>query len=230
MLGTIVEFIRSLFILTGMVANKSSFPPPLSQTREAELLNELKDGDADARSELIEHNLRLVAHIAKKYTTPQRTADDLISIGTIGLIKAVNTYNAEKARSFAGYASRCIENEMLMFIRSEKKYRNEVSLEESIGTDRDGNEITLRDIIASNDEPIIDSVITRAGGRTVREAVDSLLSAREKRVIILRFGLDDGLPKTQRETAKALGISRSYISRIEKRALIKLNSYLTEKL
>lgn len=229
MFTALIELFRSLFFLTGMVSQKSSFPPPLSREDEASLLKALERGDEEARNELIEHNLRLVAHISKKYTTAQRTADDLISIGTIGLIKAVNTFNAEKAKTFAGYASRCIENEILMFIRSEKKHRNEISLEESIGMDRDGNEITLRDIIASSDEPIIDGLIKESGDRTVREAVNALLSALEKRVIILRFGLDDGIPLTQRETAKDLGISRSYVSRIEKRALKKLNSFLSDK-
>lgn len=230
MIGALIELIKSIFVLVGAITPKGSFPPPLSQKEEAELTKRLESGDAEARNKLIEHNLRLVAHIAKKYASPSRSADDLISIGTVGLIKAVDTFNGEKCKSVAGYASRCIENEILMSIRGEKKYRGDISLEEPIGSDRDGNEITLSDVLASGDAPLTDSVIEASNAKTLRAAVGKLLSEQERIVVILRYGLKDGVPLAQREVAKLLGISRSYVSRIEKRALTKLNAYLSERL
>lgn len=229
MLSVFMEFIRELFVFVGMVAPKSCFPKPLSPEREAELARELKSGSAEARTELIEHNLRLVVHIAKKYATRERCLDDLISIGTIGLIKAIGTFDPEKAKSVAAYASRCVENEILMSIRSEKKRSGDVSLEEPIGVDRDGNEITLSDVIASDESSVSDRVILNANGRSLRAAVRGVLTPRERCVIELRYGLIDGRLMPQREVGKRLGISRSYVSRIEKKALEKLNACLSGK-
>ena len=230
MFGAVGEFIRSIFVFVGLVAQKSSFPPPLKREEEARLVASLAEGDPDARDRLVEHNLRLVAHIAKKYVTAGRSMDDLISIGTIGLIKAIGTFDPAKCRSVAGYASKCVENEILMSIRSEKRRSQEVSLEDPIGTDRDGNEITLSDVLASDEEPVIETAIKNSDGRSVRSAVRLLLTPQEKRVIELRYGLKDGIPLPQREVGRLLGISRSYVSRIEKRALAKLNSYLGARL
>lgn len=224
------EFIRSVFFFVGAVKQKNGFPLPLSRKEEEALVERHERGDKQARDLLIEHNLRLVAHIAKKYASPSRSIDDLISIGTVGLIKAIDSYNSEKCPSVAGYSSRCIENEILMFIRSERKHSGEISLDEPIGADRDGNEITLSDVLADGADPIIDSVIESSSGRSARKAVNSLLTEQERRVIRLRYGLDDGLPLPQREVGKLLGISRSYVSRIEKRALIKLNAALSGRL
>ncbi|MBR3297704.1 MAG: RNA polymerase sporulation sigma factor SigK [Clostridia bacterium] len=227
MLEAIVGMLKSIFFFAGTVLKKNGFPPQLTKAEEDALIARLAEGDAEARGKLIEHNLRLVAHIARKYVSPARSMDDLISIGTVGLIKAVDTFDAEKCRSVAGYASRCIENELLMYMRSEKKRRGEISLEDAIGSDRDGNEITLADVLAGDDAPLIDSVIDSSNARLLREAVARLLSEQERRVVILRYGLTDGRPLAQREVGKLLGISRSYVSRIEKRALIKLNAALS---
>ena len=230
MLSAIAELFRSLFVFVGLVSQKNCFPPPLTKHEECELVERLKMGDAEARAELIEHNLRLVAHIAKKYATRERCMDDLISIGTVGLVKAIGTFDPERARSVASYASRCVENEILMSIRSEKKHAGEVSLEEPIGVDRDGNEITLSDVIAAGDESIDDQVILSADARSLRSAVAKVLTPRERCVIELRYGLSDGRALPQREVGKRLQISRSYVSRIEKKALEKLNACLIGKI
>ncbi|MBR4435907.1 MAG: RNA polymerase sporulation sigma factor SigK [Clostridia bacterium] len=230
MFGAVFEFFRSIFLFVGMVSHKNSFPPTLSADEERALVNRHIDGDRQARDLLIEHNLRLVAHIAKKYATPTRSIDDLISIGTIGLIKAVETLDPDKCRSVAGYASRCIENEILMYIRSDKKHAREVSLEESVGIDRDGNEITLSDILPSEDGSVLDKAIVNSNSRLIRETISKKLTERERRVVILRYGLIDGRCYPQREVGKMLGISRSYVSRIEKKALDKLNSCMTGRI
>lgn len=227
MFAAIAGLLRSLFVFVGMVAPKSCFPPPLTPEEETELVERLGNGDAQARAKLIEHNLRLVAHIAKKYQTRERSLDDLISIGTIGLIKAINTFDPKKAANIAAYSSRCVENEILMFLRSEKKHAQEVSLEEPIGTDRDGNEITLSDVIGCDGDSVADEVISSVNARSVRMAVRERLDPRERAVIELRYGLADGVGLAQREVAKRLGISRSYVSRIEKKALTKLNDCLS---
>lgn len=161
----IAQIFRNMFVFVGMVTTKSSFPPALTPEEEQALLKKLAAGDDDARDKLIEHNLRLVAHIAKKYTTRGRDADDLISIGTIGLIKAVGSFDANKGRTLSAFAARCIENEILMSVRAEKKKNNEVSLDEPLGTDRDGNEITLADVIASAENPVADTAINNSACR-----------------------------------------------------------------
>lgn len=223
----LAQLFKNLFVFVGMVTNKSSFPPALTQAEEQKLLSELAAGNDEARDKLIEHNLRLVAHIAKKYTTRGRDADDLISIGTIGLIKAVGSFDPSKGRTLSAFAARCIENEILMSVRAEKKKNNEVSLDEPLGTDRDGNEITLADVIASAENPVADTAVNNSACRAVRNAAQSVLDERERTVIELRYGFRDGVALPQREVGKKLGISRSYVSRIEKRALAKLNRFLS---
>ena len=213
----IAQIFRNMFVFVGMVTTKSSFPPALTPEEEQALLKKLAAGDDDARDKLIEHNLRLVAHIAKKYTTRGRDADDLISIGTIGLIKAVGSFDANKGRTLSAFAARCIEK------------NNEVSLDEPLGTDRDGNEITLADVIASAENPVADTAINNSACRAVRSAAQSILDERERIVIEMRYGFANGIAMPQREVGKKLGISRSYVSRIEKRALAKLNSCLSGK-
>ena len=202
----------------------SSFPQPLTEQEEQIYVEKSQQGDAEARGKLIEHNLRLVAHIAKKYTSPGASQDDLISIGTIGLIKAVNTYTASRATRLATYAAKCIENEILMSIRASKRIKQEVSLSLPIGTDKDGNEISFNDILGT----IVEDISLKIQVAKLYRAIAKQLSPREQRVIIQRYGLDGGEARPQREIAKQLGISRSYVSRIEKRALEKLRGGLTE--
>lgn len=226
MFSIIASLVRNLFVFVGLVAPKNCFPPPLSPEDELCLLRKMRAGDTEARGKLIEHNLRLVAHIAKKYQTRERCLDDVVSIGTIGLIKAIGTFDADKGRSVASYAARCIENEILMSIRSEKKHAGEVSLEEPIGIDRDGNKITLSDVIPSEADAVSDTVIANTDSRLLRQAVAKVLTPRERCVVELRYGLIDGQLMPQREVGKRLFISRSYVSRIEKKALEKLYSCL----
>ena len=210
-----------LFLLS-YVSTSNSFPKPLGAKEERDMLDKMKAGDASARNILIEKNLRLVAYIAKKYNATNNEADDLISIGTIGLIKAINTFNAEKGIRLATYASRCIENEILMVIRGSKKYANEVSLEEPIGTDKEGNEISFLDIVSQDDEDVVERVELASQIKKMYGVLERALTEREKTVIRYRYGLENFPEKTQREIAKLLGISRSYVSRIEKKALNKM--------
>jgi len=212
---------QMLFLLS-YVSTSNSFPKPLSSREEKIELEKMKAGDISARNTLIEKNLRLVAYIAKKYNMTNYEADDLISIGTIGLIKAINTFNDEKGIRLATYASRCIENEILMVIRGGKKFSNEISLEEPIGTDKEGNEISFLDIVSRDDEDVIERVELSAQIKKMYGVLEKVLNEREKTVIRYRYGLEDYPEKTQREIAKMLGISRSYVSRIEKKALIKM--------
>ncbi|SES84079.1 RNA polymerase sporulation sigma factor SigK [[Clostridium] polysaccharolyticum] len=206
-----------------------SFPIPLSTKEEQLYIRLCKDGDKKAREVLIERNLRLVAHIVKKYNTNEREIDDLISIGTIGLIKAIDTFDAEKGIRLATYASRCIENELLMMLRNGKKQSKDVYLYEPIGADKEGNEINLLDIIESVDEDVVEAMELSENISKLYQFLDDILSAREKEIIIMRYGLYDDQEITQREIADMLGISRSYVSRIEKKALKKLkNKYESE--
>ena len=208
----------------GHISNKNSFPRPLSKTDEKLYIQKCVQGDLTARDKLIEHNMRLVAHIAKKYTSSGRDSDDLISIGSIGLIKAIASYSPEKSTHLATYASRCIENEILMHLRATKRQRGEISLQEPIGTDKEGNEVSLIDILRSGELEISDNVETKMQIRELLEKMERILGKREQRVLILRFGLGGKEPLTQREVAKILNISRSYVSRIEKSAIEKLQS------
>lgn len=198
-----------------------TFSQPLSPKEEQEYLKKYKEGDLKARNVLIERNLRLVAHIVKKYQGMEQDTEDLISIGTIGLIKAVSTFDAEKGK-LATYAARCIENELLMVFRSRKKLSKETSLYEPIGNDKEGNVINLMDVIESTEEDPVERIQTALDCRRVRKLVQQVLTKREQEVICLRYGLDGCKEKTQREIGAKMGISRSYVSRIEKKALEKL--------
>jgi len=203
------------------VKGAGSFPPPLSAEREAELLEKSRNGDDGARNELIEHNLRLVAHIVKKYYNTGADQDDMISIGTIGLIKAVSTFNTDKGIHLATYASRCIENEILMFFRNQKKTAQDVFISDPIDTDKDGNTLTLIDVIADKSD-IADEIDTKIKVEKLRVILPICLTERERLIIEMRYGLCGREELTQREIAKKLNISRSYVSRIEKSALEKL--------
>lgn len=203
------------------VKGAGAFPPPLSAEREAELLEKSRNGDNEARNELIEHNLRLVAHIVKKYYNTGADQDDMISIGTIGLIKAVSTFNADKGIHLATYASRCIENEILMFFRNQKKTAQDVFISDPIDTDKDGNTLTLIDVIADKSD-IADEIDTKIKVEKLRVILPVCLTERERLIIEMRYGLCGREELTQREIAKKLNISRSYVSRIEKSALEKL--------
>lgn len=196
-----------------------SFPKPLTDKEEKYYISLWEDGDENARNILIERNLRLVAHIAKKYTSSNHTMDDFISIGTIGLIKAVSTYSSGKSTRLATYAAKCIENEILMSMRSSKKTSSEVSINLPIGTDKDGNEISLNDILGTDPDAVVDDINMKIQVQDMVKALNSALTDREKKVIIHRYGILGVNPRTQREVAAHLGISRSYVSRIEKRRL-----------
>ena len=203
-----------------------SFPKPLTEKEEKYYIERYEQGDPEARSILIERNLRLVAHVAKKYASQPHMLEEYISIGTIGLIKAVNTYRSSRKVKLATYAARCIENEILMNIRSSRKYASEVSLNVPIGADKDGNEINLNDILGTDPDEIIDGIHQKIRVQHMLLAIRSTLDPREQKVLIHRYGLLQTRPKTQRETAALLGISRSYVSRIEKKALEKLRDQL----
>lgn len=213
MLDLFFQIFRDIFFFAGYVGTNGSFPEPLPPEEEQACLMRLGKGDPAARAMLIEHNLRLVAHIAKKYTGPRRDQDDLISIGTVGLIKAVSTFDPKKNSALATYAARCIENEILMSLRAEKKQSGEVSLSDPIGVDGDGNEISLADILGSESDQVQRDVESRIASEQVRCAVETALSGRERTVIQLRYGLFGGRCMPQREVAALLGISRSYVSR-----------------
>lgn len=199
-----------------------TFLEPLTREEEAEYLHRWKEGDQKAKDILIERNLRLVAHIAKKYHQGEREMEELISIGTVGLIKAIQTFDYTKGNRLVTYASKCIENEILMMMRSERKRGKEISLYEPIKTDRDGNEISLLDIIEFQGKDVLDEYDRQESIQWLREKMESLLSQREREILILRYGLGGREEITQREVAQKLGISRSYVSRIEKKALEKL--------
>ncbi len=203
-----------------------TFQKPLTQKEEAHFLTLCKQGNQTARNILIEYNLRLVAHIAKKYFSPDRDKDDLISIGTIGLIKAIDTFDETKGSRLVTYASRCIDNELLMMLRQEKKRSREISIYEPIGTDREGNEINLMDVVGSNDDNILDAMIRRNHLELLPSKLDSCVTEREKKILIMRYGLNQTPPLTQRQVAAVMKISRSYVSRIEKKALAKLKHAL----
>lgn len=199
-----------------------TFLSPLTMEQESECLKKMKNGDLEARNELIERNMRLVAHVAKKYQSPDDEMEDLISIGTIGLIKAVETYKEDYGSRLATYAARCIDNELLMHFRAKKKTSKEVSLYEPIGTDKEGNQIQLLDVVVSEDEDVVELLEQDRKVRRLNEIIPQTLSGRELFIIINRYGLYGKKTMTQREIARKLGISRSYVSRIEKRAIEKL--------
>ena len=210
-----------LFLFILHIAHSESFPKPLKKAEEDHYLALAAKGDINARNKLVEHNLRLVAHIIKKYYQKYGGEDDLVSIGTIGLIKAINTFDRNKSIKLSSYASRCIENEILMHFRNSRKSAQDVSLNDTIDTDKDGNPLTLMDIMAS-DMVVADNVQTKLQLEVLRDYIDEALTTREKEIILKRYGIGGVRIQTQRELAKSLNISRSYISRIEKKALEKL--------
>lgn len=202
------------------VGSSEVLPPPLNSAEETELLEKLKKGDMNVKSPLIEHNLRLVVYIARKFENTGISIEDLVSIGTIGLIKAVNTFDPDKNIKLATYASRCIENEILMYLRRTSKIRAEISFDEPLNTDWDGNELVLADVVGS-DSDVVKYLEEEVDKELLKTALQRLTD-REKRIMELRFGLNNGIEKTQREVADLLGISQSYISRLEKKILKKL--------
>ena len=207
-----------------------TFLPPLTKEEEAYYLKRLREGDKKAKDVLIEHNMRLVAHIVKKYHQNDRELEELISIGTIGLIKGVNSFDETKGSKLVTYAAKCIENELLMYIRLEKKKAREVSIYESVGTDKEGNEVSYLDVIGNNDENTLNVLILSDNVVQLYEVLNRLPDDKGKQVIVLRYGLYGRTPMTQKQVARLLGISRSYVSRIEKKAIGKLNSKLGHEL
>ncbi|MGN0814013.1 MAG: RNA polymerase sporulation sigma factor SigK [Candidatus Coproplasma sp.] len=217
--------LSKIFIFTGTVQNKGSFPKPLPPEEEKKYLALARAGDANAKNILVKHNMRLVAHIVKKYSGAAET-DDLLSVGSIGLIKAINTYQDGKGTALATYTARCIENEILMLLRAGKKYKNTVSLSDPVGVDKDGNELTIMDLLAEKEENVFSQVEKSIQREKFVKLLKDILNMREYTIITMRYGLEDGVPLPQREVAKKLCISRSYVSRIEKRALEKARQYL----
>ena len=216
----LLELVKQLVFLTGYLS-QNAFPQPLEEHDEAEWVKRLQEGDAEAKDVLIQHNLRLVAHIAKKFDNVAEDQDDLISIGTIGLIKAINTFNPCKKAKLGTYAARCIENEILMHIRAQRKHKCEVSLNEPIGTDSEGNQISLRDILGTDGDMVAEEVEQNCEYLNLLRHMHCL-TGREQKVVAMRYGLDGTDALTQKEVGERLGVSRSYVSRIEKKALEKL--------
>ena len=221
----ILEIVSKFFGLFGYISNDKLYPEPLSKTEEEYYLRQYFNGDKEARDKLIEHNLRLVVHIAKKYTTNEQELEDFTSIGTIGLIKAIDSFKDNKGFKISTYASRCIENEILMYIRTSKKQKAEVSMNQVIGTDKDGNDMELIDTLILKEKDAVDDIHDKSVLKQVLEFIDKKLSKREKYIMNKRYGLDGSNSMTQQELADELGISRSYVSRIETKVqkLLKKN-------
>lgn len=225
---TLIWLVEHGWLMFLHLSARSSFPKPLPPEEEQRLIQEMGNGNEEARRRLIEHNLRLVAHIAKKYAHSGVDLDDLVSIGSIGLIKAVHTFRPE-AGKLTTYASRCIENEMLMHLRANRKNRNVVLMDDSVGTDKDGNELSLADLLGTDPNLVSDAVEVAIESRRALHLMSKVLDERETAVLRMRYGLDDGESRPQHEVARALGISRSYVSRIEKKALGKLRDALERR-
>ena len=219
---TFFEFLKSAVFLLGYISSNNLFPEPLSPEEESKYLEQMKNGDEEARNILIERNLRLVAHICKKYSTAKAEQEDLISIGTIGLIKGINSFEASKGVRLATYVARCIDNEILMYLRSTKKLNAEVYLEDPIGKDKDDNTVTLQEVLENDERSIEEEVDLKFKIKKMYQKIKEALKGREKSIIELRFGLNGAKPKTQHEIAEMMGISRSYVSRIETKAIGKL--------
>ena len=218
-----LSFLKSAVFVVGYISNNNLFPEPLTIDEEKECLEQMANGDEDARNILIERNLRLVAHICKKYSTTNIEQDDLISIGTIGLIKGINSFESSKGVRLATYVSRCIDNEILMHLRSTKKLGAEVYLDDPIGKDKDDNTVTLQEVLENNDRSIEEEVDLKFKIKKLYLKMKEVLKLREKTILELRFGLDGNKPRTQNQIAQMMGISRSYVSRIETKAINKLN-------
>ena len=219
MIKALLNLLSKIFFFTGRLKINNVFDKPLSQEEESECFKKMKQGDKQAEEKLIKHNLRLVAHIVKKYNFAKIEQDELISVGSIGLMKAIKSYDTEKGNSFSTYASRCIQNEILMMVRSQRKFINEVSLEDEVKTDKEGNEVSLIDVLEDASEHVQDKAEIQIIYQKIIDIINTSLNEREKEIIFLRYGIGGGVPKTQNEVAKELNISRSYISRIEKKAL-----------
>jgi RNA polymerase sporulation-specific sigma factor len=220
-------FLSKIFFFTSYVNNKGTFPKPLTQEEERKYLELHKKGNTEAKDILIRHNLRLVAHIVKKFNNAAEV-DDMISVGSIGLIKAINTYSHDKGTQLATYAAKCIENEILMYIRANKKHRTNLSLADTVGIDREGNEITLMDLLFIKEDSIVDQVENNILLDKIMDIIKQVLDKREYTIIKMRYSLGEQKSMTQREVASKLGISRSYISRIEKKALAKIRNELAK--
>lgn len=227
-LSGFLAFLKSAIFVVGYIQSSNLFPEPLSSEEEKNCIERMQNGDEEARNILIERNLRLVAHISKKYVTTNIDQDDLISLGTIGLIKGINSFNPAKNIRLATYAARCIENEILMFLRSSKKTKSEVYLNEPIGKDKDDNEVTLIEVLETEDKSIEDEIDLKMKVKKLYQKMKDILKERERTILELRFGLNGGKPKTQNEIASMMGISRSYVSRIETKAIGKLNKEFQE--
>jgi len=225
MMEAFYAILGRLFFFTGLVQDGTSYPKPLSPEEEKKYLKLAREGDRHAKDMLVKHNMRLVAHIVKKYTGAAET-DDMISVGSIGLIKAINTYQPGRGTRLATYTARCVENEILMLIRAGKKHKNSVSLSDPVGTDKDGNELTLMDLLFEKEDKVFGSVEQTLMQEKFLSAIKQLLTEREIEIICLRYALTTDVPLAQREVAQKLKISRSYVSRIEKRALNKLREGL----
>lgn len=229
MLSNILQVFVNPTFLFGYISGNNTFPTPLDESEERKYLQLLKEGDKEAKEVLIERNLRLVAHIVKKYSFPNKEIDELISIGTVGLIKAIDSFDISKGTRLATYAARCIENEILMLYRNSKKQKSEVYLQDPIGVDKEGNEICLIDVLSSEKDSVLEKVESNLQIRLLYNKIGKNLSDREGQILKMRYGLEDGKCKTQREIAAVLGISRSYVSRIEKKALKKLKKEMQSK-
>lgn len=221
-------FLSKVFVFTGLIKQKGTFPKPLPPEEEKKYLALARAGDEEAKNILVKHNMRLVAHIVKKYSGAAET-DDLLSVGSIGLIKAINTYQDGKGTQLATYTARCIENEILMLIRAGKKYKNSIYLYDAVGVDKDGNELTVIDLLAEKEDNVFSKVEKSIQKERFIKLLKSILTPREYTIITMRYGLDDGVPVPQREVAKKLQISRSYVSRIEKRAIEKARQKLNKQ-
>ena len=223
-----ITFMNKIMFFSSYVDNTSSFPKTLTAKEEMEYIQKFKNGDMKARDVLISHNLRLVAHIVKKYSNSNKDADDLISVGAIGLIKAINTYSPDKGTQLSTYAARCIENEILMLFRVNKKHQGNMSLDEKLGMEKDGNEIVLADVINNIEADPIEQVEQNILTERLLKLIKDNLTSREYRILELRYGIGGKVAYTQREVAKKLGISRSYISRLEKKALETVRAKVAE--
>ena len=226
LLSFLSNLLSHVFFLFGYISSNNLFPEPLSKTEEEFYLRKYFAGDKNARDKLIEHNLRLVAHIAKRYSNSEQELEDLISIGIVGLIKAIDSFSAEKGFKISTYASNCVENEILMHIRATKKIKSEVSMNTIIGTDKDGNDMELVDTLDSESKDAIDTIYNKIMSEQVIKFINSKLTKREKYIMCSRYGLNGHIQKTQQQIADELGISRSYVSRIETKVQNKLKKYV----
>lgn len=229
MLALLLQLLRTLPLLFGFLRSRKSYPKPLSAQKEAEALKRMQEGDRQAREELIEHNLRLVAHVAKKYQGSGVEMDDLLSTGSLGLMKAVDSFRPQTGSALSTYAARCVENEILMLLRKRRKWRNEVSLNEVARTDKEGNELYLNDLMGTDPDEVHDTVQKGMEKALLFSVLEKVLTPRERLVLCARYGLDGSAPLAQKIVAQNLGISRSYVSRIESRAIEKLQAALAQE-